>query len=165
MLNDFFAALYASSLAAAIRESDAFPWLEALHVIAIVTVTGTISIVDLRLLGVAAHKRSVRHLMAELLPFTWIAFGVALVTGSLLFVSNAPAYARNAQFQMKLLFIVLAGLNMALFNLVTRRSLISWDDASSPPRAAKIAGLCSLALWTSVIFLGRWIGFTLDVFG
>jgi len=165
MLNEFFVYLHDSALALAIRESSAFPWIEALHVMAIVTVTGTIAIVDLRLLGVSAHKRSVGQLMKELLPFTWVAFATAFVTGSLLFISNAPAYAHNTPFQMKMVLIVLAGLNMALFNVITSRGLPSWDESPSPPRAAKIAGLCSLVLWTGVIFFGRWIGFTLDNFG
>ena len=165
MPNDFFTYLYESALATAIRESNAFPWIEALHVIAIVTVTGTIAIVDLRLLGVPAHKRSAGQLMAELLPFTWAAFATALVTGSLLFISNAPAYAHNTQFQMKMILILLAGLNMALFNVITSRTLHAWDESPSPPNAGKIAGLCSLLLWTGIIFFGRWIGFTLDNFG
>jgi hypothetical protein len=165
MLNEFFVYLHDSALGMSIRASNAFPWLESLHVIAIVTVAGTIAIVDLRLLGVASHKRSVGLLMKELLPFTWVAFATAFVSGSLLFISNASAYAHNTQFQVKMILIVLAGLNMAFFNAITSRTLQSWDELPLPPKAAKLAGLCSLALWTCIIFFGRWIGFTLDHFG
>jgi hypothetical protein len=53
------------------------------HVFAIVTVVGSISIIDMRLLGIPAHKLGVRQLTRELLPITWIAFALAVVTGSM----------------------------------------------------------------------------------
>ena len=83
-------ALYDSSLGTAIRESSTlFPWIESLHVLMIATVVGTIVMVDLRLMGFAAHRRSARQLIVEMLPFTWVAFVVAVITGTLLFTSNA----------------------------------------------------------------------------
>ena len=164
-MNDFFVYLYETALAVWIRETNAFPWIESVHVIAIVTVMGTIAIVDLRLLGLAAHQRSVHRLSVELLPFTWGAFATAVVTGTLLFISNAPDYAHNRAFQLKLVMMVLAGINMMLFNIFTRRTVHVWDELASPPIAAKIAGLSSLTLWIAVICFGRWIGFSLEHFG
>jgi len=164
-LNELLAYLHETGLATGIRESSAFPWIESVHVIAIATVVGTIAIVDLRLVGLAAHKRSVQKLLAELLPFTWWAFATAVSTGALLFISNAPSYAQNRPFQLKLAMIALAGINMALFNVFTRRTVHLWDELASPPALAKIAGLSSLTLWTAVICFGRWIGFSLEPFG
>jgi len=151
-----------SSLAISITEGEYyFPWLEALHVLCICTVVGTITIVDLRLIGVPSHKPSVSRLIRELLPFTWIAFIFAVIFGSLLFISNAVTYAHNLQFQLKMALLVLAGINMAIFHLVTQRKMHLWDEDVATPAAAKIAGFVSLALWISVIFLGRWVGFTI----
>jgi len=164
-LNDVLRYLYETALATGIREGNAFPWIESIHVIAIVTVVGVIAIVDVRLLGLAAHKRGVKKLLAELLPFTWGAFATAVVTGTLLFISNAPAYAHNRSFQLKLIMMALAGINMALFNVYTRRTVHLWNELASPPVAAKIAGLSSLTLWIAVICFGRWIGFSLEHFG
>lgn len=157
--------LYDSPLAATIRENTAaFPWLESIHVLAITLVFGTICIVDLRLVGYASHRRGARKLIAELLPYTWVAFAVAAVTGALLFTSNAVAYAHNAQFQWKMIAIVLAGINMAIFHMTAHRRIVEWDDALPPPMTARIAGASSLILWTLVIVFGRWIGFTLSIF-
>ena len=141
--------------------SMSFPMLECVHVVAITLVLGTISIVDLRLLGYAAHRRGVRKLMRELLPFTWAAFGVAAVAGSLLFISNAPKYAHNFEFRAKLVLIALAGINMAMFHLTAYRRVVQWDEATPPPLAARIVGATSLCLWIAVVFMGRWVGFTL----
>ncbi len=164
-LDIFLQQLYDSSLAATIRENtSAFPWLESLHVLAITLVFGTICIVDLRLLGYASHRRGARQLIAELLPYTWVAFGGAVITGALLFTSNAVAYAANAQFQWKMIAIVAAGINMAIFHMTAHRRIVEWDDALPPPMAARLAGASSLLLWVLVIFFGRWIGFTLSIF-
>jgi len=159
--NDILTGLEGSTFATAILEGDnLFPWIEAAHVVALVIVVGTIWIVDLRLLGVPAHTRSVQRLLKQLLPLTWAAFGVAAVSGFLMFSSNAVAYAANWPFRIKMLLLIGAGLNMLYFQLTTYRDVGRWDEAHTP-RAAQIAGALSLSLWVIVIFLGRWIGFTI----
>lgn len=153
--------LYDSSLGTAIRESSTlFPWIESVHVLMITTVVGTIAIVDLRLMGFAAHRRSARQLTLDMLPFTWVAFVVAVVTGSLLFVSNATGYAESTPFRLKLVMIALAGLNMGIFHFTAYRKISDWGEQLPPPVAARIAGFTSLTLWILVIFLGRWIGYS-----
>lgn len=155
--------LYDLPLSNAIRENvNAFPVLESLHVLAVGLVFGTILIVDLRLLGVAAHRSSARRLTSELLPYTWGAFVIAVITGAGLFISNAVSYAANPQFLLKLVALAVAGLNMAWFHTTAYRRIDQWDEDMPPPTAARIAGLASLVTWTVVIFLGRWIGFTLE---
>ncbi len=161
-LADLIQTLNDLPLAVAIREgSNYFPVFESLHVLSIVTLVGTIAIIDLRLIGLPAHKRSVRQLIIELLPFTWVAFALAVVFGALLFISNANTYAYNTQFQIKMALIVLAGLNMGLFHLITQRNIHLWDELTATPAAAKAAGISSLMLWIGVIFFGRWVGFTI----
>jgi uncharacterized membrane protein len=156
-----FQALEATSFATAIREGDGFPWIESVHVIAIVLVVGVIGIVDLRLLGVRAHVRQASVLIRQLLPFTWGAFAVAAVSGFLMFASNATTYAANNPFRLKLVLLVLAGLNMAAFHLGAERKIAEWDAAARPSGAARLAGAISLLLWMWIILAGRWIGFTL----
>ena len=133
--------------------------VEATHVLAAVMVLGTVLIVDLRLLGVADSSRAFRRISRETLPLTWAAFCVAVVTGSLMFTTSAVGYFGNAAFQLKALALLAAGLNMALFQLVTVRGIAAWH-VGTPPRTARIAGLISLLLWAAVVLLGRWIGFT-----
>jgi hypothetical protein len=54
----------------------------------------------------------------------------------------------------------LAGVNMAVFHFGAYRRVLEWDEKLPPPRAARLAGALSIALWIGVIFFGRWIGFT-----
>ncbi|MBD9461098.1 hypothetical protein IB241_25750 [Pseudomonas sp. PDM05] len=149
-----------TAVATFIRESgSAFPLLESLHVIGIAIVYGTIAVVDLRLLGVTAHRRSALRLINDLLPFTWVAFAVCVITGLLMFCANGTTYVQNTAFLWKMGLLVLAGLNMAVFHLGAFRRIGEWDTTLPPPSQARVAGASSLALWAGVIFLGRWIAF------
>jgi hypothetical protein len=133
--------------------------VESTHVLAAVMVLGTVLVADLRLLGLADTRRAFTRIGRETLPLTWLAFGVAVITGSLMFTTSAETYFLNAAFRLKALALLAAGINMALFQLLTARGLADWD-VGTPPRAARVAGLLSLALWAGVVLLGRWIGFT-----
>ena len=86
---------------------------------------------------------------------------MAAITGALLFSSNATTYAHNFFFQGKLVLLVVAGLNMAVFHFFGIGDVERWGAARQTPIAAKAAGAVSLLVWISVIAFGRWIGFTL----
>ena len=154
--------LQATPVAKAISENEIlFPWIEFVHVLAIVLVVGTISIVDLRLLGVASLDRAVSRLMRDVLPYTWGAFVIAAVTGFLMFSSDAVHYAHNFFFRGKLVLLALAGLNMAIFHLVGIGDVARWGKTQQTPLAAKAAAAVSLLVWVTVVAFGRGIGFTM----
>ena len=139
--------------------NPAMQLVEATHVLAAVMVFGTVLIVDLRLLGLRDSPRAFTRVSRETLPLTWLAFGISVITGSLMFTTSAQNYFGNPAFQLKALALLGAGLNVALFQLFTARGVAAWDF-DKPPRAARIAGLVSILLWAAVVLLGRWIGFT-----
>jgi hypothetical protein len=159
-----------AELALAIHDSGVAEWLrstlgavavvEAIHVMAIATVFGTILVVDLRLLGVPNAARAFTRVSRELLPITWAAFGASVITGALLFSVNAVTYYGNTAFRVKMALLFLAGLNMLLFHRFTFRTVDVWDQAATPPRAARLAGALSLLSWIAIVVIARWIGFT-----
>jgi len=163
-MSDLLSAAEHTPLAAAMRGEVGGEWLfpivETLHVISLAMVFGSIVMVDLRLVGNTSRDSAVSKLSREVLPYTWGAFICAAVTGSLLFVSKAHVYFYNLQFQLKCLCMLLAGVNMAVFHFGTYRHVLEWDMRLPPPRAARLAGGLSIALWIGVICFGRWIGFT-----
>jgi uncharacterized membrane protein len=156
--------LQTTPIAMTVAENDIlFPWIESVHVLAIVLVVGTISIVDLRLLGVASLDISAHRLMRDVIPYTWGAFAIAAITGSLMFSSDATHYAHNRLFQAKLVMLVLAGLNMAIFHFFGVRDIERWEaPGATPPIAAKAAASISLLVWITVVSLGRGTGFTMN---
>jgi hypothetical protein len=152
-----------ASIPTAIREGESlFPWIECVHVLALTLVIGSIAIVDLRLIGLTSRDRSVLQTTAGVLPVTWTAFFFAVLTGGLLFASNATTYAHNFYFQVKIALIALAGLNMAAFHLVLNRGAESWQTAALTPFRARVVGGLSLCLWIAIAAFGRWIGFTIN---
>jgi len=95
-----------------------------------------------------------------MLRLTWAAFGVAVVTGALMFSANANTYFENTAFRLKMLALLGAGLNMAIFQRMTFRTVGAWNTDALPPLAGRVAGVLSILVWLSVIFFARWIGFT-----
>ncbi len=159
-LTSFAESVYASGVGEWMRTSlKALPIVNAIHVMALATVFGTIFVVDLRLLGYPGTARPYTRIAREMLPWTWGAFLAAAVTGALMFAANAITYVDNTAFRLKMLVLLAAGANMAVFQLVTVRSVAAWDT-TPPPLAARAAGGLSMLFWTSVIVLGRVIGFT-----
>ena len=154
-----------SPLGIFIAESTwAFPTIETLHVIALVTVIGTIMIMDLRLLGVASNNVAVTRMSRDTLPWTWAGFVLAAITGTLLFVSKASTYVVNPYFLVKMGLLVAAGLNMLYFHFVVYRTVGQWDDSAAIPAAVKRAAVLSLLFWLIIVFCGRAIGFTLGIY-
>jgi hypothetical protein len=123
-------------------------------------VFGTIAIVDLRLLGLASSDRRVSRMVLDIMKWTWAAFALAVVTGVLMFITNAGVYFHNFYFRSKMVLLALSGINMLVFDLTSARSIQQWDRDRAAPAAGKTAAILSLLLWIGVIFAGRWIGFT-----
>ena len=132
--------------------------------IAIVTVVGTVAVMDLRLLGLASTQSAVTEMSRDTLPWTWGAFVLAMITGGLLFMSKATTYMVNPFFLWKMVLIAVAGVNMAIFHFFTWRTVKHWDQGVEVPMPGKIAGGLSLGFWIVVVFVARAIGFTLDIF-
>jgi hypothetical protein len=155
------ASLQATALAGRIRDSlFIFPLLESAHVLGLALVFGTIAVIDLRLLGLASRERSFRRMASDILKWTWAAFALTALTGTLMFITNAAVYFHNTSFRVKMALLVLAGLNMLVFELTAGRTIREWDQAPSAPPIGKAVATLSLVIWIAVIFAGRIIGFT-----
>jgi len=145
-------------LSARIGESWWFPLLESVHVVGITLVVGSILMVDLRLLGVAARSYAVSRVSKEMVPWTWGAFAVSVITGIGMFMTRAQHYMENPAFQVKLWLLLLAGVNMVALHFVGLRHIAQWDTERKTPGLAKLAGALSLVVWTGVLLAGRWTG-------
>jgi uncharacterized protein DUF6644 len=160
-VSELLAALEASRPAAGIRNSlYLFPLIESSHVIGLTMVFGTIAILDLRLLGIASTRRPFTRMASDILKWTWAAFAVTVTTGLLMFMTNAGVYYHNFYFRSKMAMIALAGINIVVFEVTAARSVHRWDNDAAAPLAGRTVAAVSLFIWITVIFLGRWIGFT-----
>jgi hypothetical protein len=101
----------------------------------------------------------VSALYRDVIPLTWAAFGVAAITGGLLFMSQAVAYSANLAFQMKFATLALIAVNMLAFRLFVYPGIATWDRAAAVPLRARLAGAISLAGWIMVVSCARWIAY------
>jgi Family of unknown function (DUF6644) len=130
----------------------AFPVCEILHILGFAIGIGTITMVDLRLLGIGMKKESSADLWKDTFPWTLAGLALALITGPLIFSSDPNMYLRNASFRFKLTALALA----IIFNYTIHR-WVALKQASGG--VAVLTGVVSLALWVSVIFGGIFIAF------
>jgi hypothetical protein len=150
----------ATSFATSIRESDwVYPIIETVHVLGIALLVGTVAIVDLRLLGIVLKRERVSRIAGQVLPLTWAGFVAMFATGALLFVAQASKSYVNPAFRIKMLLLLLVGLNPLIFHSTIYRSVGTWDDATAAPRRARLAAVLSLCLWSGIIIAGRAIAY------
>jgi uncharacterized membrane protein len=149
-LEEFWTWLEMTPLAARIGESAWFPFLESMHVLSAMFVVGTVLMADLRLLGWAARRYSVTLITDEVVPWTWGAFVIAVVTGVGLLMPRASSYVANPAFLTKVVLLALALVNMLTLHFFALRT--------DRVRLQMTTGACSLLVWAGVVLAGRWIG-------
>jgi hypothetical protein len=134
----------------------AYPGLLFVHTLGLGVLVGLNSAVGLRLLGFAPNVPVAD--MEPLFQYMWAGFWVNAVSGSILFIADAPKKAANPSFIIKLVLIALAVWVMrALRRQAFPRSSISNGLVS--PRVKVLAGI-SLALWGGAITAGRLMAYT-----
>ena len=147
-------------LSAIVRQSNwLFSTLDTVHTLGIILVAGTIMLVDLRLLGLGLRSVPVVQLVARIVPATLGGFGLMVVSGGLLFSSEAVKMYHSPAFRIKMLLLALAGLNALIFHRTIYRDVAHWDPASAAPVPARLAGLLSLLFWIGIIAAGRAIAY------
>jgi len=136
-----------------------YPLVETTHVLALLLFVGTVSFVDLRLLGWVFRDVKVSEVTARLLPWTVAGFAISVVTGSLLFYAIPVRTYQSLFFRIKVVMLLAAGVNAALFRRATRGGALAWDRDPTPPLRARVAGAVSLVAWMTVIVMGRMIAY------
>ncbi len=136
-----------------------WPFVESTHVLTISLFVGTAVMMDLRLLGVTFKSVPVSEFTGRMLPWTRAGFAVMVTTGLLIFYSAPIRYYHNLFFRMKVVLLIVAGLNVWWFHSRTHRSVATWDRDRVPPRAARMAGAVSLFAWACIVFAGRMIAY------
>src|SRR5260370_10884654 len=131
-----------------------YPIIESVHVLTLCLFLGLAVMLDLRLLGVTMLRTPVSEVERRLLPWTIAGFCIMVITGALLFYAIPVKTYLNIFFRVKLLFLLLAGINIWVFQLTISRSMSEWDLDPVPPRRARLAGGRSFGLLAGALGLG-----------
>jgi hypothetical protein len=142
--------------ATAISESDwLFPLIEGSHILTLPLSVGMIVILDLRLLGIAFCDGPAAKLVLNLLRWSKIGFAIMFLTGGLLLITQAGKAYGNTFFRTKLIFLLLLGINAAVYQKLFYPKMAQWDAAHGAPAGAKFCAGFSLLVWIGVIVCGR----------
>ena len=142
--------------ASGIKESTwQFPVIESIHSLSLAVMLWPAAILDLRLLGVVMRRRPVSSVAKQFLPWVWVGFTAMVLSGAVLFASEAVKCYNSPFFRVKVVLIAVAGLNALIFHKTVFGDVASWDGDKSAPWRAKMAGACSLAVWIGVVAMGR----------
>ena len=145
-----------------VRESQyGFPILVAIHIAGLWLSAGIVVWFDLRLLGVSMRRVPARTVYRQLMPWAFGGFMVMVVSGGMLASGFATAAYANVYFRVKMVALLLAGVNAVVYHRITARRMAQRDGAARLPWPARAAGLLSIAAWTIVILAGRMISYTL----
>jgi hypothetical protein len=153
----FFTWCESSSLGEAIRSSRwLFPAIESLHLLGLALIGGSVLAVNLSLLGFGLGRRSAAQLWRDTRPWLAGSLAVMLVSGFLLFTSEAVKLYYHEAFWVKMSALLLS----ILFTFTVQRKTALADPERVTQLRSRVVALVSLLLWSAVGAGGRWIGFS-----
>ena len=128
----------------------AYPALESVHIVGIALLLGNLVALEVRVFGGAAAL-PVQALARLSLRIAVVGFGLAALSGLLMFATQPSELLVNRSFVIKMGLLATAGCNAALFH--ARGSLHKLD------LTARVQMLVSTAIWLGVVVCGRWIAY------
>ncbi|NOT25937.1 MAG: hypothetical protein HOP16_07510 [Acidobacteria bacterium] len=139
-----------------------WPLAETLHFLGLALLFGAIGPLDLRLLGFMKHLPV--SAFRALVPWAVAGFSLNLVTGLVFLIATPDQYMSNISWWLKALFLVIAGLNVLLFELTQRDKADALPLGSGTPAVLKVIGSVSLVSWFMVLVWGRMLAFLGNAF-
>jgi len=164
MLNEWLLALAqffaVQDWSIALHESIyAYAWIETVHVLTLTLFLGMLVIIDLRMLGWAFGGFPATVLARRLNRPMLIGFVVMVITGFILYYAIPIRTTQSIWFRIKVVLLVIAGINAWLFHRALRNSTGTWNDRGLPPLRLRAGAGFSLVLWSGVVFAGRAIAY------
>jgi len=135
------------------------PTVQTVHILAISAVAASALMINLRLIGIAGADQSVQRVARRFLPVIWWAMPVLLASGAVMIIGEPARSLQNPVFQLKMLLVVTALALTGTLHVRLDRDP-AWGESGHIGRAAALwTAAASLALWTGIVFAGRWIAY------
>jgi hypothetical protein len=136
------------------------PISQSIHIICVAVVLCSATVVSMRLLGIGKAGRSTSQAALTLLPWMYRALVVLLCTGLVQIIAEPVRQFVTPQFWWKMLLIAAILAMTMIFKKSVRANPLAWDSPSSRPGVAKTFAVVSVAMWATIVVLGRLIGYT-----
>ncbi len=121
--------------------------VSVIHYLTMFWFIGSVAVVDLRVMGVAARKRGLTELADFLFPWAWTGFALAVASGFLMFLTDAGDWAPDRIFHIKLAMIAVS----VIFVVIVQVFVPLWAKAAKIPTYAKVIAVFSLLFWILTI--------------
>jgi len=134
-----------------------YPLFETIHSIGMAMMIGSLGLINLRVLGVKPDLPLLDT--RALLPLAWLGFTLNALSGSLLFTSDAVYFWGKYTFRIKMILIILGGINAALLGRRVFREAAAGVPAPPPAASTKWIAFSSLVFWFGAVIAGRLIAY------
>jgi hypothetical protein len=134
----------------------AYPLFETLHTLGMAMLVGSLGLVNLRVLGFKRELPIVGTL--DFLPLAWLGFTINLISGLLLFSSDAVYFWASITFRVKLTLILLGGVNAFVLSQSVFREVRA-GYAARPSSGVRLVAGSSLLFWFGAVAAGRLIAY------
>jgi len=121
--------------------------ISVIHYLTMFWFIGSMAVVDLRVMGIAARKRNLAELSNQLYPWAWTGLALAIVSGFFMFATDAGDWAPDSVFHVKLGMI---GISL-VFAILVRVWAPKWSAQSEIPMWAKVLAALALLFWIGTI--------------
>jgi hypothetical protein len=135
------------------------PLVQTAHILCVAVVVTSTAMTDCKLLGIPVGRQSLAEMVADLMPWVWIALCVLLATGVLLTITEPSRELLNAAFRIKMLMVLGLAVMLRIIERGLRDSPDHWTRSRNRRHAARLVGAVSLLLAASIVVAGRWIAY------
>lgn len=132
-----------------------WPTAESIHFLGLCLLIGTVGVFDLRMLGIGQGIAYAD--LHKLVKFGVAGYLLNVTTGTMFLTSAPDQYIYNPAFQTKMLFMLIAGLNMLWFYTTTSNQVKITEASLMVSHRAKVIAAVSLLSWSVIIICGRLI--------
>jgi hypothetical protein len=135
----------------------ALPLIQWIHILGVAVICGSIMLISLRMIGLLSFSPSLADMARRLLPWTWLAIVVNVITGAIMVIDRPTRATDSLTFPYSMLFLIIATVLSILFAITLRRDPLFWESSGTRRTWARILGTVSALLWVGVIVGDRLI--------
>ena len=135
------------------------PLVQTIHILCVAAVFSSVLMVDLRLLGLVQRTQPLPSVTSRFLSWIWVFLVILLLTGSVLIIGEPERSLLNPAFGWKMAMLLTVILITLLIARPLRANAQFWEASFGRQAAARVIAIVSLALWSGIIFAGRWIAY------
>jgi hypothetical protein len=133
------------------------PAVQTVHILAVATVVAAALMLNLRLVGLVGVDQPLDRHSARFLPAIWWTFPILLLTGVIMIIGEPARSLKNPIFQLKMGLLIAA---LGVTGFYALRLKRGGDLLVAGGRgAALLIAIPALALWSGIVFAGRWIAY------